>query len=142
MIQFPGLGRLPMVIVACWATCGTGCDDAKPPRFPIRGIVTLNGQPIDNATVILTPKEKGLAASAQIQAGVFELPAEVGPNAGEYYVRINPNEIEVEEIGDRPAPANARVRIPIVYQQSGSLSATITGEPNQSLKFELKAHSK
>jgi len=106
--------------------------------------VTLDGQPVNNATLIMTPKGEGWAAAAVIRDGLFEFPADVGPSAGEFGVRINPNEVEIEEVAESayPPKANSRPRIPKIYQRDGVLNAKITGEPNQSLVFELSSKSK
>ncbi|MDX1929793.1 MAG: hypothetical protein SFV81_24920 [Pirellulaceae bacterium] len=118
-----------------------GCGKTEPQRYAIKGTVKLNGQPINNATLILTPTGEGLAAAATIQHGSFELPAEVGPSAGSFSVRINPNEAEVEEVSihRQPPKVNVRPRIPTIYQREGTLHAVVTGESNQSLDFDLKS---
>ncbi len=128
-----------MIAVGVVALMLSGCSESGPRRYPIKGTVKLNGQPVNNATVILTPVGEGLAAAATIRDGAFELPAAVGPSAGEYKVRINPNEAEIEEVAEsaHPPKANARPRIPKMYQQDGALNTKITGEPGQSLEFTL-----
>ena len=122
----------------------SGCGDTGPQRFAIKGTVKLDGRPVNNATLILTPTGAGLAAAATIRDGAFELPAEVGPSSGDFTVRINPQEAEIEETAESPHPpkANARPRIPKIYQRDGALNAKITGEPNQTLAFELTTKPK
>ena len=53
-------------MIANQVTCGLllslllvslcGCRDSVPRRHPVHGTVTLDGQPVDNATIIMTPK--------------------------------------------------------------------------------------
>ncbi len=133
----------PWLFVVCSCVL-FGCGDSGIRRYAAKGRVTLDGQPVNNATLILTPKGEGLAAAAVIRDGLFELPAEVGPSAGEFGVRINPHEVEIEEVAAnaRPPKSNARPRIPKMYQREGMLNAKITGEPDQSLVFELASKSK
>ena len=128
--------------LGCCLLCG--CGDTGPRRYAAKGRVTLDGQPVDNATLIMTPKGKGLAAAALIHEGSFEFAADAGPSAGEFGVRINPNEGEIEETAENahPPKANSRPRIPKIYQRDGSLNAKITGEPDQSLVFELSSKPK
>ncbi len=141
-------------MIANQVTCGLllglllvslcGCRDSGPRRHPVHGTVTLDGQPVDNATIIMTPKGGGLAAAAMIHNGSFALSADVGPSAGEFGVRINPHEAEMEAIADRvhPLKADSRPRIPKAYQRAGTLNAKITGEADQLLVFELSSKQK
>jgi hypothetical protein len=127
--------------LACFAFALCGCGDAGPRRTAIRGTVSLDGQPVNQATLILTPTAQGLAAAATIHHGVFELPADVGPTVGEFGVRINPLEAETEGLSDSRglSRAKARPRIPKIYQREGALSVKITGEADQSLAIELSS---
>ncbi len=117
----------------------SGCGDAGPERFPVKGTVLLDGKPLDRATIIMIPKGPGFSVAAEIRAGAFELPVEFGPTAGEFHVRINPNEMQVEEVADSSQlpQATSRPRIPKFYQREGALDAKINGEPNQELVFQL-----
>lgn len=137
MLRSSRFGRI--AAVAALAVL-SGCGDSGPQRYAVKGTVTLDGRPVNNATLIFTPTGPGLAAAATIREGAFELPADVGPTAGEFTVRINPAEAEIEETTEtaHPPKANSRPKIPKIYQRDGALNAKITGEPNQSLTFELK----
>ncbi len=119
----------------------SGCVESLQQRCAIKGTVKINGQPINDATLILTPIGEGLAAAATIQDGSFELSADVGPSAGDFNVRINPNEAEVEGFAPSKHPhnANARPRIPRLFQRNGSLIVQVTGERDQTLDFDLSS---
>lgn len=129
------IGRLSASVVAALAL--TGCSPAGPERFAVHGKVTMDGQPVSEASIIFTPLGKGLAAAAVIENGQYKLSAVDGPSQGEFRVQINPGEIEIEQAESEELPrANKRPRIPLPYQQ-GKLTATITGEPEQVLDFLL-----
>lgn len=117
----------------------SGCSESETSRFPIRGTVTLDGKPVTNATIIFTPKAEGLASAAVIEDGQFSILAQHGPTAGEFRVRINPVEPEVEESAASPARASRLHKIPIGYQREGKLSVTVHGQPDQSLDIKLSS---
>lgn len=117
-----------------------GCSNSQDQRYAVSGKVTLDGQPVQDATIIFTPKGEGLAAAASIVDGSFSLTEENGPTQGEFGVRINPKEAEMEELeSDPPQPIrnSRRLRIPKVYQRDGKLTATVSDQADQSLTFEL-----
>jgi hypothetical protein len=117
-----------------------GCSDAEHRRCAIIGQVTLDGQPVQDATIIFTPKGEGLAAAASIVDGSFLMTEQNGPTRGDFGVRINPQAAELAEVEGHAAPLapkNGRPKIPQVYQRDGKLTATITGQADQSLRFEL-----
>ncbi len=115
-----------------------GCIDDSRRRVAVSGTVTLDGEPVNDATIIFTPSGKGLAAAATIVDGKFQLTGVDGPTIGSHGVRINPNEAEMEEADPASlAQAKRRPQIPKVYQRAGELTAILTGEPQQQLTFEL-----
>ncbi len=115
-----------------------GCTDKSPQRIAVSGTVTLDTKPLNNATVILTPIGPGLAAAAVVENGKFVMTEESGPTIGEFHVRINPMEAEMEAINPaEPVRDNQRPTVPKVYQRDGKLRATITADPNQQLELKL-----
>lgn len=131
--------RSLMGVAALLLAALVGCGEPGLQRVAVSGVVSLEGKPVDNATIIFTPDGVGLAAAASIENGKFSLTDEDGPTAGSHTVRINPNEAEMEEVSPADlAKAGRRPRIPKVYQQPGELVANVTGEPEQQLTFELK----
>src|SRR5690606_22495769 len=102
--------------------------------------VTLDGEPVNDATIIFTPQGSGLAAAASIVNGQFEMTAKDGPTAGQFNVRINPNEAEMAEVAPSElADSVKRPRIPIVYQRDGKLLANIQAESTEPLSFQLSS---
>ncbi len=62
MPLFQRLRRWPAILLAAGAIAG--CGPKLPPRVPVEGSVTLDGQPVAGASITFTPVEKGPAASA------------------------------------------------------------------------------
>ena len=121
-------------------TICTGCSPAELPRYAVEGQVTLDGKPVNGASIIFTPQGAGLAAAADIVDGHFALPENVGPTAGEFSVRINPHDPELEAAQADPSllvKAHRKPSIPKVYRSDGRLSATITSQPMEPLVFQL-----
>ena len=118
----------------------SGCGDNSLRRQAVQGEVWLDGKPLDRAIIVFTPIGSGLAAAAEIQAGRFSLTRDDGPTCGEFHVRINPQEVEIENVEHEPVQSRTRhrpPRVPLRYQSEGALRATITTAPGQALKFEL-----
>jgi hypothetical protein len=139
------LGWLPQVVGWLmlsglgWAVIG--CGPSGPQRVAVSGSVTLDGRPVNNATIIFTPQGPGLAAAAMIDDGKFVLSDLDGPTSGEHRIRINPNEADMEQASPAELALTARrPKIPKVYQADGQLQAVVTGESQQHLSFELTSN--
>lgn len=122
----------------------SGCSDPGPKRFPISGTVTLDGQPLDRATLILTPQGAGRAAAACIEAGAFELTSIDGPTQGTFHIRINPIDPMSADRNEGPNTGLHRAGdgsspLPLHYQRDGHLQVTITGQSHQHLDLRLSS---
>jgi len=85
-----GLG-LPCVLLAGWCVLGAGCSgEDGPRRVPVHGKATLDGAPVENASISFLPADglHGPAATAVIRAGEYRLGAEDGPVAGAHRVVV------------------------------------------------------
>lgn len=132
-------------LIIVWFMLFIGCDSG-PKRIAIEGTVTLDGQPLQQATLILTPKTNGSPTAAVIENGRFGISAEYGPTPGDYFVRINPppggQEPTVREPGLERSDSHRETdvqRIPIAYQRNGEISVTLTGDHHQLLRFALRS---
>jgi hypothetical protein len=87
---------------------GTGCDSSGR-LTPVRGVVTLDGKPVDNATVIFMPQQSGSGKQATGQTspdGSFQLTTRNtndGALPGEYRVIV-----QYEEGTEVPPAANMK----------------------------------
>jgi predicted small lipoprotein YifL len=134
--------RVLTLSIAAGVVTLVGCGETGPERLPLSGTVTLDGQPVDDATIVLTPREQGKAAAALIVDGAFTFTPESGPTPGTHDVRINPNEAEFEEVSadaSEIADSSPSKGIPPAYQQNGTLTAEVSGDPAQTLSFELSS---
>ncbi len=76
-----------------------GCTQNEEGRLAIQGTIEIGDQPIDHATLVLTPTSAGgSTVTTRIESGHFSFTRETGPRAGEYTVRINPDEASIEAI--------------------------------------------
>jgi hypothetical protein len=120
----------------------SGCADSGPTRFAITGEVTLDGKPVEDASIVLTPERGGLGSVGKIVEGQFSIAQEYGPTQGEFNVRINPDEAELEEFAASPQPhqrTHQKRQIPKIYQANGRLTAVVSDREDQVLKFELSS---
>ena len=69
-----------------------GCGSADVPILPVKGVLTLDGQPLVGATVTFSPLEKGLPASGVTNdRGEFQLTTRTpndGAIAGEHRISV------------------------------------------------------
>jgi hypothetical protein len=123
-------------IIALTFVCAyaTGCGDGLPPRVPVSGKITIDGQPVTFGSIRFVPAEGGRLATGQIEKdGSFTLTAyklNDGCVPGTHRVAV----YSVEEVND----TMGRWYVPRKYSvaNSSGLKYTIT-EPTDSLKVEL-----
>ena len=132
-----------------------GCNNKLiPGGVEARGVVLLDGEPLEGATVIFSPQGSGRSANAMTnQLGEFSLgtiePAD-GVLPGEYQVaiiksivdekRITVDPLAVQEKTGQfpPSPPNINI-VPRKFAnpEKSGLSATIADDGTTDLKFEL-----
>lgn len=123
-----------LAILAAACIIASGCGDGLPPRVPVSGKVTIDGQPVTFGSIRFVPAEGGRLATAQIgKDGSFTLTAyklNDGCVPGTHHVAV----YAVEEVND----TMGRWYVPRKYSMANSsgLNYTIT-EPTDSLKIEL-----
>lgn len=78
------------LIICLFAGCGGGApQQSGPPRYPIKGKVTFDGQPVDGGTIAFVASDaKFRNTGGPITAGEYSIPAENGANEGTYTVQI------------------------------------------------------
>ena len=144
--QRSSAGAASIVLLAgVLAGCGAARSDG-PPRYPVSGTVTLNGQPLDEGVIrfVPFPEVKGPKASVAVTAGRFELPAEFGPTAGPHRVEIEStdhggiapdDETAMAELMAGKRKPSPPVKIPAIYNTRSTLERTVQADsPN---RFEL-----
>jgi hypothetical protein len=131
------------------AACLTGCAgaDAGPATAPVKGTVTLDGQPVANATVAFTPADSTTAAPAQAasdDAGNFEVTSmfeqgkvtKPGMLPGSYKISVTKLEGPPPDAQLTRAPKNV---LPARYADpaTSGLSAAVAAGTENTVPIEL-----
>jgi hypothetical protein len=98
---FSSLFFLPIAIAGC------SFEPAKPPTFPVSGVVTLDGKPVEGVVVTFVPRVTGTVSSATGStdaAGKYQLTTfsgNDGAQEGDFDVKVSKYGYkETEEAGD------------------------------------------
>jgi len=84
------MSHLSRISIACLLLLPlVGCTEDEG-RIEVRGRVTSAGMPVGRGKILLIPQEgiQGPSASGVITEGEYEIPADRGPTAGRYEIRI------------------------------------------------------
>lgn len=127
-----------------------GCGSAGPDVQMISGVVTLDGRPVNGATVIFVPEADGLMAAGRTNAeGLFVLNASVGKKfgrgttEGDYIVTLSKlTNVKIDPITGEPTDiqlAEPQELIPRIYTTAADspLRATVIKGLNE-YQFNLK----
>lgn len=155
---------LALVAALCCSFVGTGCSKARLEGLvPAEGVVTLNGEAVEGATVMFAPKTydpsrpKGSAQAVTDASGKFKMttldPGD-GVFPGDYYVTVTKDRVEggmsLEEVkrrrenpdaDDEPAPEQTLVReLPDRYADinTSGLDQSIPAEGNARIELALE----
>ena len=127
-------------MIALATAAAAGCGQAGPERAPIRGTVTVAGQPLAAGRILFTPvaPNQGPATSAVIKAGEYTIPKNEGPVVGSNRVKVEADlnlgfalddEAAFAKRGGKPLPPNA---IPPQFNRDSQLVVEVkVGEDNQ-----------
>jgi len=122
--------HLPAAMIMLMVALEAGCGPLRPALLPAEGVVTLDGKPLANASLVFQPKAGGRPASGRTDAsGRFKMGTytpQDGVLPGEHTVTIT----AIESIGPPPAPGSQpKVRwvTPTRYSRAdeSGLSATV-----------------
>ncbi len=129
-----------------------GCSTKQPTfdRVPIEGAVTLDGQPLTAGVIRFAPLAGALGPklSLSIDAGRFQADMNNGPGVGLHRVEIELTESEQYAHDDEQALERlkaSRVRriqepkLPAIYNNSSTLTASIESEAMKPLEFALQS---
>ena len=135
----------PATIVLALALAG--CGESGPARAPIRGRVTLGGQPLKAGRIIFTPQapNTGPATSAAISEGVYQLARTEGPIVGRNRVEIEAvpdlgfpidDDVAFAERGNRPLP---RSPIPPQFNEQSQLTTEVLAADENTFDVSIPA---
>lgn len=127
---------MSFVALGLWcamAMCFAGCGGDGENRAAVHGTVTLDGQPVENGSILFTPIEetKGQVAGGPIQGGRFQLDEKVGAAVGWNRVEIRAQRKTGKMVQKPFAPV--RETIP---EQVEAVPARYNSE--STLRFEVK----
>jgi|688.fasta_scaffold81906_4 hypothetical protein len=142
-----------IAVVACLAAVPavTGCGTKGVPTYPVRGTVTLDGKPVDGATVMFVPPAGPPNSAVTDNAGTFAIAAP-GVPAGACGVTItkmtggpvlnNPTPEDLQRLAQNPAAAKPPTSvIPEKFGRTDTsgLSANVTSDASKNVfDFDLK----
>jgi hypothetical protein len=67
----------------------SGCGSGNDGRLAVKGTVSYGGEPIKQGSITLRPTDSTQSeVSAAIVDGAYEIPAQLGPKAAEYIVKV------------------------------------------------------
>lgn len=120
--------------------CGGATD--TPELAPVEGTVTLDGQPLPDATVWFNPVGQGRTSTGRTDAqGHFILSYGIdkfGAMIGQHNVRIT----TLQQGGDENLPDQPKSipeKVPKNYFQDGALTADVKAGENNNFDFPLKS---
>ena len=123
----------------------TGCDTGPklPPTVPAEGIVTLDGTPISDVTIIFIA-EKGTfnATAVSDKSGKFAMKAfeqKSGAVVGSYKVELNKTVVETKGTNGGETDVNMTYGLPMKYASFTTSGVTITlpESGKKDIKFDL-----
>jgi hypothetical protein len=120
--------------------CGSSSDGFE--RFPVEGVVTLDGKNVDTGTINFVATGNGPSESSEIADGRFRLSRNRGLSPGNYRVEVycvKPTGRKVADPDNPPQLIDETTNIvPLRYNIESKLTAEIpAGGPSQPLSFAL-----
>ena len=138
---------LPVLLLASVAFLGCGPDTSGLPKTVVaEGIVTLDGAPVEGATVSIVPDSgEGYGAAGKTDAeGKYSLDAfpgqKTGAVPGSYKVKISKTVLDQGDDGADIGTVNVSYGLPKKYAAIGTskLTLTIPDADSTDLNFELQ----
>jgi hypothetical protein len=128
--------------LACLFPILAGCGAESEPREAVSGQVTLNGQPLEQGSILFRPLDRGPSASGEIKAGSYQLPKERGPGRGKCRVEILAYRDTGKTVRDQLSGKTEAVLKPIIppcYNQQSTLSVEVGKDGKNQFDFKLLA---
>jgi hypothetical protein len=112
-----------------------GCTDHQPARYPVKGSVRFNGQPVESGEILFAPVDKRAAPDVgRIDQGLYEALVK----GGKKRVEIRASR---PVVGGKPNPMGPVYHdyIPEKYNARTKLTADVKPDGENRFDFELKS---
>ncbi len=144
------VSRLVSLLILGVVASLIGCGGNPLGRENVEGVVTLDGQALDQGMISFEPKQRGegrVGSGTTIKDGRYAIPAEKGLPPGEYLVRIHSSATAggpkagggVDVMPGLEAGGGGYERIPPQYNSNSTLSVTIPKGGSDEINFDLKS---
>lgn len=120
MLKIGSLVITGLVLTVFVAGCGKPAADL-PDLAPVTGTVTMNGEPLANASVEFISANGQVASGTTDAGGKYEL-VYVGGNKG---AELGENTVRITTVLDAPAPPGYKDPIPAKYNESSELKVKV-----------------
>ena len=125
----------------------TGCGDNGPQRAPIKGKITIGGQPLAGGQILFVPiaPTTGPSTSAAIRNGEFALKKEQGPIIGTHRVEVEADlplgfsiddDVAFAQRQGKPLPPNP---VPPQYNRQSTLTTEVKANIENEFTFDVPA---
>jgi hypothetical protein len=126
------------------AACVLGLAGCRPKTVAVTGSVSLDGAPLDEATILFVPLMAGpKKVMARVESGRYRVPAERGLSAGEYRVEVADDPPLAPPTAGMAASNSVPARrrpFPYHYAQDSPLRIAVTAKAGaHTFDFELKS---
>ncbi|TWT58593.1 hypothetical protein KOR42_19750 [Thalassoglobus neptunius] len=122
------------------AISAMGCGPSGPDIEGVHGKVTMNGQPLRNASIVFMPVESGRPAGARTdEEGMYVLNfsgGRQGAQAGEYKVRISTASDPMAQEDGSTTPGSPET-VPLKYGAQTTLTATVVEGGDNEFNFDI-----
>ncbi|WP_145061863.1 hypothetical protein [Adhaeretor mobilis] len=127
----------------------SGCSD-NPLRLPVKGTVTVDGEPLASGQIVLVPLQgtRGPTAGAEIVDGEFSIASSGGPLAGKFRVEVTAaqtttgrKQADIDfNTGKLEQVEGTRQLLPPRYNSDSELTLEVTSDGPNRFNFELQSH--
>jgi hypothetical protein len=138
------LARLvPLLVTLIWLTGAIAGCQPRTNRLPVSGTITLNGQPLDGATIRFASVDGVKSANgALVQDGRFQIPKAKGLLPGKYHVEINAPDNKAPQImvsggPGQPAARTAPERVPAEFNINSKQTIEVTVGGDNNFTFDI-----
>jgi hypothetical protein len=134
--------RLAALALALLALAGCGDPSDGFDRFPVEGVVTLDGEPLKAGTITFNAQNPGASSTGEVVDGTFQLSGDDGLSPGPYRVEVYSIQPTGKKVPDAENPntlvdATANI-IPGRYNVESTLKIDLPpGGPKEPLSFPL-----